>query len=155
MARTSIRAAPVPKAASVTGAYTPERRAPNWLRTAGLDTISASRTATGITLHRKSPDAFPASRPHKLTVGGYDLEGWSTTVDALLDADEVSVDLDPSVAVVIPDAGDDVLDTARAADLFALVDLAARRGENPVTERAHDLLRAVAVSGDLHAVPSD
>jgi aminoglycoside phosphotransferase (APT) family kinase protein len=48
-----------------------------------------------------------------------------------------------------------VLDTARAADLFALVDLAARRGENPVTERAHDLLRAVAVSGDLHAVPAD
>ena len=56
---------------------------------------------------------------------------------------------------LVPDAGDDVLDTARAADLFALVDLAARRGENPVTERAHDLLRAVAVSGDLHAVPAE
>jgi aminoglycoside phosphotransferase (APT) family kinase protein len=53
----------------------------------------------------------------------------------------------------VPDAGDDVLDRARAADLYALVDLAARRGENPVTERAHDLLLAVASSGDLHAVP--
>ncbi len=55
----------------------------------------------------------------------------------------------------VPDAPVDVLDVARAADLFALVDLAARRGENPVTERAHDLLRAVALSGDLHAVPAD
>ena len=53
----------------------------------------------------------------------------------------------------VPDAGDDVLDRARAADLYALVDLAARRGENPVTEQAHDLLLAVASSGDLHAVP--
>ena len=53
----------------------------------------------------------------------------------------------------VPDAGDDVLDRARAADLYALVDLAARRGENPVTERAHDLLLAIAWSGDLHAVP--
>jgi aminoglycoside phosphotransferase (APT) family kinase protein len=53
----------------------------------------------------------------------------------------------------VPDAGDDVLDRARAADLYALVDLAARRGENPVTEQAHDLLLAIALSGDLHAVP--
>lgn len=53
----------------------------------------------------------------------------------------------------VPDAGPDVLDVARAADLAALVDLAGRRGENPVTEQAHDLLLAVARSGDLHAVP--
>ena len=51
------------------------------------------------------------------------------------------------------DVGEDVLDTARAADLIALVDLAARRGENVVTEQAHHLLTAVAASGDLHAVP--
>jgi aminoglycoside phosphotransferase (APT) family kinase protein len=53
----------------------------------------------------------------------------------------------------VPDASANTLDLARSADLYALVDLAARRGENPVTERAHDLLRAVASSGDLHAVP--
>ena len=53
----------------------------------------------------------------------------------------------------VPDAGPDLLDRARAADLYALVDLAARRGENPVTERAHDLLLAVAATGDLHAIP--
>jgi Ser/Thr protein kinase RdoA (MazF antagonist) len=52
----------------------------------------------------------------------------------------------------VPDAGDDLLELARAADLVALLDLAARRGENPVTERAHALLTAIALSGDLHAV---
>jgi Ser/Thr protein kinase RdoA (MazF antagonist) len=55
----------------------------------------------------------------------------------------------------VPDAGDDLLDVARAADLAALVDLAARRGANPVTEQGHALLVAVARSGDLHAVPGD
>jgi aminoglycoside phosphotransferase (APT) family kinase protein len=45
------------------------------------------------------------------------------------------------------------LDLARAADLFALVDLAARRGTNPVADRAHDLLRAVARERDWHAEP--
>ena len=54
---------------------------------------------------------------------------------------------------LVVDASDDVLDQARAADLLALVDLAARRGRNPVTGRAHDLLAAIASSGDLHAVP--
>jgi aminoglycoside phosphotransferase (APT) family kinase protein len=54
---------------------------------------------------------------------------------------------------LVVDASADVLDLARAADLYALVDLAARRGENPVTERADDLLRAVSTTGDLHAVP--
>ncbi|NUR05886.1 MAG: phosphotransferase, partial [Nocardioidaceae bacterium] len=53
----------------------------------------------------------------------------------------------------VVDAPDDVLDLARAADLYALVDLAARRGENPVTEQAHVLLGAIARSGDLHATP--
>ena len=43
------------------------------------------------------------------------------------------------------------LDLARAADLWALVDLAARRGQNPVAARAHDLLLAIARTGDVHA----
>ena len=46
-----------------------------------------------------------------------------------------------------------LLDGARAADLWALVDLAARAGDNPVADRAERLLRAVADSGDLHAWP--
>jgi aminoglycoside phosphotransferase (APT) family kinase protein len=53
----------------------------------------------------------------------------------------------------VPDPRPDALDLARAADLFALVDLAGRADENPVARRAADLLRAVARSGDLHATP--
>jgi aminoglycoside phosphotransferase (APT) family kinase protein len=44
---------------------------------------------------------------------------------------------------------------ARAADLWALVDLAARAGENPVADRADVLLRTIAEEGDLHAWPAD
>ncbi len=55
----------------------------------------------------------------------------------------------------VPDASPALLDQARAADLAALVDLAARRGQNPVTERAHELLVAVARSGDLHVRPPE
>ena len=47
-----------------------------------------------------------------------------------------------------------VLDLARAADLWALVDLAARRDANVVARRAHDLLLAIARGDDLHAEPS-
>lgn len=42
-------------------------------------------------------------------------------------------------------------DVARAADLAALVELAARRQANPVAARAHDRLLAIARTGDVHA----
>jgi aminoglycoside phosphotransferase (APT) family kinase protein len=42
---------------------------------------------------------------------------------------------------------------ARAADLVALVDLAARPATNPVVSRAREHLRAIARTGDLHAAP--
>ncbi len=45
----------------------------------------------------------------------------------------------------------EALDLARAADLWALVDLAPRRAQNPVAERADALLRAIARSRDPHA----
>jgi len=50
--------------------------------------------------------------------------------------------------------GASALDLARAADLWSLVDLAARDAEagNPVAVAATALLRAVARSGDLHAI---
>ena len=50
-------------------------------------------------------------------------------------------------------AADALLDGARAADLWALVDLAARAGENPVADRSAALLMAIAEAGDLHAWP--
>jgi aminoglycoside phosphotransferase (APT) family kinase protein len=48
----------------------------------------------------------------------------------------------------------EALDLARAADLWALVDLAARAGENPVADRAADHLHAIAATEDLHGVPA-
>jgi aminoglycoside phosphotransferase (APT) family kinase protein len=45
------------------------------------------------------------------------------------------------------------LELARAADLWALVDLAARHGQNPVAARAHDLLLAIARAGDPSTPP--
>jgi aminopeptidase N len=89
------------------GAVGLEAWAQNWLRTPGVDTITAERTATGIRLHRKAPADHPADRPHQLTVGGYDEAGNGISVPVLLDADEVEVEFDPSVAVVVPDAADD------------------------------------------------
>jgi len=60
---------------------------------------------------------------------------------------------EPFTTAVLAEWGD--LDLARAADLYALVDLAARDHEpdvsNPVTSAADALLRAMAASGDLHA----
>jgi aminoglycoside phosphotransferase (APT) family kinase protein len=47
-----------------------------------------------------------------------------------------------------------LLDGARAADLWALVDLVSRERENPVADRAATLLRAVAQADDLHAWPA-
>ena len=47
----------------------------------------------------------------------------------------------------------EALALARAADLWALVDLASRRGRNPVADRAHDLLLAIARSGDTSTPP--
>lgn len=48
---------------------------------------------------------------------------------------------------------DEALPLARAADLWALVDLASRVGQNPVADRAHEHLVAIARTGDLHALP--
>jgi aminoglycoside phosphotransferase (APT) family kinase protein len=53
----------------------------------------------------------------------------------------------------VPDPRPDALDRARADDLFALVDLATRRAENPVAARADALLHAIAATGDLHTLP--
>jgi aminoglycoside phosphotransferase (APT) family kinase protein len=61
--------------------------------------------------------------------------------DSVLTTYSSALDLDPV----------DALDLARAADLFALVELAGRRGQNPVTQQAHDLLLAIARQRDLHA----
>ena len=47
----------------------------------------------------------------------------------------------------------EALDLARSADLWALVDLASRAGDNPVADLAHGHLSAIARTGDPHALP--
>jgi aminoglycoside phosphotransferase (APT) family kinase protein len=51
----------------------------------------------------------------------------------------------------MPQAPDDLLERARAADLYALVELAARDERNEVVVRARSHLTAIARTGDLHA----
>jgi aminopeptidase N len=97
-----------------------------WLRTAGLDTISAERTETGIRLYRKAPQDHPADRPHQFKVAGYDEQGRGTSVKVLLDQDHIDVDLDPQYAVIVPDAADDTwakirLDETSLANLPAVL----------------------------------
>ncbi|WP_166140595.1 phosphotransferase family protein [Nocardioides ochotonae] len=47
----------------------------------------------------------------------------------------------------------EALDLARCADLAALVELATEDGDDPAAGTADRLLRAIAASGDVHAVP--
>ncbi|NEA32991.1 phosphotransferase [Streptomyces sp. SID13031] len=48
-----------------------------------------------------------------------------------------------------PDLGDRLVERARAADLWALIDLAARPGANPVAAAAHALVGRICDTGDL------
>lgn len=64
--------------------------------------------------------------------------------DAVLAAYAAQRDLDVRTA----------LDLARAADLRAVIDLAGRAGQNPVADRASDLLRGIARTGDVGWTPS-
>jgi aminoglycoside phosphotransferase (APT) family kinase protein len=50
-----------------------------------------------------------------------------------------------------PDLGDRLVERSRVADLWALIDLAARSGQNPVTTAAHSLITRMADTGDLAA----
>ena len=95
-----------------------------WLRTSGLDTITAERTATGVVLHRTSPDG--SRRPHKLSVGGYDETGAATVVDVVLDQRAADVALSNESPVIVPDAHDDTwakirLDATTLANLPAVL----------------------------------
>jgi aminopeptidase N len=93
-----------------------------WLRTAGLDTIRARRTGTGITLQRETPAQYPADRPHRLTVGSYDEQGRPTFAEVLLDRDSIEVALQPG-QVVVPDAKDETWAKVRL-DATSLANLA-------------------------------
>jgi len=54
-----------------------------------------------------------------------------------------------SVVRAGPDLGDRLLERARTADLWALIDLAARPADNPVAAAAHALISRIGDTGDL------
>ena len=73
-------------------------------------------------------------------------------VDAVLDGYlEVAGHLDGLAGLDTKHAKQKLLDRARAADLPALADLASRKGENPVADRAAERLRAIVRTRNLHA----
>ena len=77
-----------------------------------------------------------------------------TDLGNLLRFDRHPAYVDAVVAAYVDRRGGDpagVLKQARAADLWALVELAGRVGQNPVADRAHALLRLIARTGDISA----
>lgn len=74
-----------------------------------------------------------------------------TDLGNLLRFDREPAFVDAVLAAYVDRLGGDpaaVLELARAADLLALVELASRRGANPVADRAHERVRAIARTGD-------
>ena len=93
-----------------------DRWAQAWLRTPGLDTIRAERFPGGVRLHRTAPEAYPAQRPHKFTLGVYDETGAGERIPVLLDGDSVDVEVPGEPALIVPDAGDDTWAKIRLDD---------------------------------------
>jgi len=121
-----------------------------WLRTSGLDTISAERTATGIRLHRRTPAEYPADRMHKVKVGSYDESGRGTFVDVLLDRESVEVDLAPG-QVVVPDAADDTWAKIRLDEtsLANLAEVLPRIEDGTTRAVIWNSIRDATADGDL------
>ncbi|MGC4938953.1 aminopeptidase N [Kribbella sp. DT2] len=135
------------------GAAGLEEWAQGWLRTPGLDTISAERTATGVVLRRTAPAQFPADRPHKFTIGAYDAAGQLVaSAPVLLDADEVAVELDLADAVVIvPDCADDTWAKIRldADTLAQLTDVLPKISDGVTRAVVLNSLRDATNDGEL------
>ena len=76
----------------------------------------------------------------------------------LLRFDRAQAYVDGLLGTVAERRGADVatlVERARAADLVAVMELATRRGDNPVADLAHRQLVAMVHRGDLHAVADD
>ena len=96
-----------------------------WLRTSGLDTITAERTAAGVVLHRTSPDALPpaaqAQRSRVRRRAAPDKPSTSSST-----ATPWKLPSSNDLAVVVPDADDDTwakirLDATSLANLPAVL----------------------------------
>jgi len=82
-----------------------------WLRTSGLDTLTAHTLAGAVQIHRDAPGDSISTRQHAITVASFDDRGAELRrVPAAVRADVNPVAgpaPDPGAALVLPDAGDD------------------------------------------------
>ena len=87
------------------------RWAAAWLRTKGVDTLTAevSEDAPTVVVRRLNGSPEPVSRPHAFTLTAYDAHGRPTPTPVLLEGDSVTLELpglDPE-GLLLPDSGDD------------------------------------------------
>ncbi len=128
-----------------------ERWARAWLRTPGVDTIRAERIPGGVRLHRTAPEAHPAKRPHKLTIGVYDAAGAGERIPVLLDADSVDIEVPGDPAVIVPDAGDDTWAKIRLDEhsLGRLAEVLPRLAEAEIRAVVWNALRDAVENAEL------
>jgi len=110
-----------------------------WLRQPGVDTVSLQTrddAADGIVLHRTPPAAFPAQRPHTLTVAelGPDGPHQQATVHIADDTTPVDLVAKSDRPVLVADAHDDTWAKVRLdANTVAALPSLLPSVENPVT----------------------
>lgn len=137
-----------------------------WLRTTGLDTLTAQLTDTEVTVTRTSPD--DSHRPHTVRVAAYDGAGALITERPVaLDGIPVSMPVSGPVRLAVPDSVDDTWAKIRfgGGDWAPVAELLPRIA-NPLTRvvlhnsirdavRDADLDPAAALDMLLDAVPAE
>jgi len=83
------------------------RWAQAWLRSSGVDTITAEPSGDRVMVRRTSGSADGVRRPHAFDVTAYDASGRGRSVSTLVTDDDVAVDLTASPqGVLLADSGD-------------------------------------------------
>ncbi len=148
------------------GAVDLDNWAVQWLRTTGLDTLTAQLTDTEVTVTRTSPD--DSHRPHTVRVAAYDGAGALITERPVaLDGIPVSMPVSGPVRLAVPDSADDTWAKIRfgGGDWAPVAELLPRIA-NPLTRvvlhnsirdavRDADLDPAAALDMLLDAVPAE
>nr|MDQ4007476.1 aminopeptidase N [Actinomycetota bacterium] len=103
------------------GADDVHRWAGQWLRLPGVDTlrvVADDSAASGVALQRTAPPAFPAQRPHTLTVGTLDDGGLGEQTIVRVAEDSTPVPLSPGGAnrLMVADVHDDTWAKVRLDD---------------------------------------
>ncbi|CAN5608846.1 aminopeptidase N [soil metagenome] len=88
------------------GAVGIEEWSAQWLRTAGLDTLTAAASGTAVTVTRISPDT--SDRPHTIRVAGFDQDGRLILDEPVtIGAAEITLSAPAPVLLAVADSRDD------------------------------------------------